>query len=255
MVTRLYVTSWWVASMTREFWVVCCKRGTNWPSQSQGDYNCLRICREGCQGSPSISPPVEVHAIQPTPPSYHWCGGKHLPSACQFRGVKCFKCKEDPVYTCVISQTDAVREFQHRWEGLANGKRYRASLSIISESMFIWLWPADKAPILQHLWARLRTYMGEEIKVKGEIQVKVCHNGQVEELLLLVVYGSGPSLLGGGGGRLVKPTKARLAEWQSLHNMHRATWSPTQNNEDERPGAELCVVSWNRCWARTEGKG
>ena len=43
-------------------------------------------------------PPIEVnvHAVQPSSqkpsPSCHRCGGKHLPSACRFRGAECFKC-------------------------------------------------------------------------------------------------------------------------------------------------------------------
>ena len=50
----------------------------------------------------------------------------------------------------------------------------------------------EKSPI------RLRTYTGEELKLVGKAVVKVCVENQEEVLDLLVVEGSGPSLLGQG---------------------------------------------------------
>ena len=43
---------------------------------------------------------------------------------------------------------------------------------------------------------KLRTYTGETLKILGSIQVRVDYQGQVEQLPLLVVNGTGPSLLG-----------------------------------------------------------
>ena len=44
--------------------------------------------------------------------------------------------------------------------------------------------------------AKLKGYAGHSIKVIGEAEVNVCHNGQQATLPLVVVKGAGPSLLG-----------------------------------------------------------
>ena len=55
-------------------------------------------------------------------------------------------------------------------------------------------------PVIRHLhWktgTRLKTYTGETIAVRGALQVNVSHNAQEARLELLVVAGSGPSLMG-----------------------------------------------------------
>ena len=68
-----------------------------------------------------------------------------------------------------------------------------ASLSIISEQTKEKLWPSKR---LLPTTAKLRTYSGEELPVKGTMKVKVLHKGhQNVELSLIVVNGQGPSLL------------------------------------------------------------
>ena len=71
-----------------------------------------------------------------------------------------------------------------------------ASASIISEVMYHKLWPCSQAPPLQLSTANLRTYSGEKLRVQGMIEVEVKYEDQVSQLPLLVVAGSGPSLLG-----------------------------------------------------------
>lgn len=43
---------------------------------------------------------------------------------------------------------------------------------------------------------KLRTYTGQEIPVKGALEVEVEHNGQCKKLALIVTEGRGPNLLG-----------------------------------------------------------
>lgn len=71
-----------------------------------------------------------------------------------------------------------------------------ASASIISEVTYRKLWPKERTPKLQTSSVRLRTYTGEWLKVLGSITVTVEYRGQREKLKLLVVSGSGPSLMG-----------------------------------------------------------
>ena len=68
-----------------------------------------------------------------------------------------------------------------------------ASVSLMSENTFRTLWPGRRvlpSPV------RLRTYLKESIPVVGCTNVNVDYNGQLCELPLVVVGGSGPSLLG-----------------------------------------------------------
>ena len=71
-----------------------------------------------------------------------------------------------------------------------------ASLSLISQTTYSQLWPEGGAPALEKSTFRLRTYTGEELKLVGKAVVKLCFENQEEVLELLVVEGSGPSLLG-----------------------------------------------------------
>ena len=87
-----------------------------------------------------------------------------------------------------------------------------ASASIISESVYRKLWPMQ--PSLQPSTVKLRTYTGEELKVLGSLPVEVDYHSQKASLHLLVVAGSGPSLLGRDW-----LAKLRL-DWQNLHRLH-----------------------------------
>ena len=70
-----------------------------------------------------------------------------------------------------------------------------ATLSVISKATYDRAW-REESPPLAPSTARLRTYTGEEIPVKGEIEVDVCHRDQQKRLTLIVTEGNGPSLLG-----------------------------------------------------------
>ena len=64
-----------------------------------------------------------------------------------------------------------------------------ASLSLVSEATYQQQWPHKR------LLPRLHTYTGEPLNVRGSLLVDVQHNNQRVKLSLLVVRGSGPSLL------------------------------------------------------------
>ena len=73
-----------------------------------------------------------------------------------------------------------------------------ATLSLISHSTLSSLLPeAELKPSI----AKLRTYTGEEIRVKGVIEVKVKYGQQTKDLTLTIVDGNGPTLLGRQGDR------------------------------------------------------
>ena len=71
-----------------------------------------------------------------------------------------------------------------------------AAASVISEKTYWALWPKQRRPQLQDTSILLRTYTGEQLKVKGQVAVAVCYGGTTMSLNLLVVAGSGPSLMG-----------------------------------------------------------
>ena len=68
-----------------------------------------------------------------------------------------------------------------------------AAASVISEKTYWALWPKQRRPHLQDTSILLRTYTGEQLKVKGQA---VCYGGTTMSLNLLVVAGRGPSLMG-----------------------------------------------------------
>ena len=88
-----------------------------------------------------------------------------------------------------------------------------ATRSVISDKTFIQLWPKDLTPPLKPTTATLKTYTGEQIKPLGVISVQVEANKQKQQLELLVVPGSGPSLLGRDW-----LSNLRL-DWAQIHNM------------------------------------
>ena len=68
-----------------------------------------------------------------------------------------------------------------------------SSVSLVSQSTFRKLWPERK---LSECNYRLRSYAEEPIKVLGCMEVEVKYKGQEVRLPLIVVEGSGPTLLG-----------------------------------------------------------
>ena len=89
------------------------------------------------------------------------------------------------------------------------------ALTLISHATFSNLWPDGSSPRLESTAVCLRTYSGEELRVVGRAVVRVRCGGQVvEDLGLVVVEGSGPSLLGRDWlGRL------RL-DWREVRKLH-----------------------------------
>lgn len=67
-----------------------------------------------------------------------------------------------------------------------------ATSSLIAESTFKDLWPVRKLESK----VRLSSYTGEQIPVLGSTRVKVEYKKMSQTLTLIVVAGSGPSLLG-----------------------------------------------------------
>ena len=91
--------------------------------------------------------------------------------------------KYDPIYiTIIVNGAPLLMEVDTG-----------ATLSVISKATYDRAW-REELPPLAPSTARLRTYTGEEIPVKGEIEVDVCHRDQQKRLTLIVTEGNGPSL-------------------------------------------------------------
>ena len=71
-----------------------------------------------------------------------------------------------------------------------------ASVSIISEATYNHHWPQRQAPALRESHVKLKTYSGEQVAVKGVMDVTVQYNEQTEQLQLVVARGNGSSSLG-----------------------------------------------------------
>ena len=71
-----------------------------------------------------------------------------------------------------------------------------ASVSIISEETYSCLWPEGQKPSLQESAITHRTYSGEQLSIKGTLNVNVQYKDQRARLQLVVATGRGPSLLG-----------------------------------------------------------
>ena len=84
----------------------------------------------------------------------------------------------------------------------------------MSENTFKTLWPGRS---LQPSSVRLRTYLKETIPVVGCTNVNVDYNGQLCELPLVVVGGSGPSLLGRDWLSHVQ------LDWQQINQVYNAS--------------------------------
>ena len=184
----------------------------------------------------TLNRPAKPHktAGQPSSTKCYRCGGQHQAKDCQFKDAECHYCKkrghiakvcrskakgrqqgkthqltreedldepddETGTYslystsskvTDPIAVTVAVNQAELRME-IDTG----ASASVISEATYQQLWKGNLPP-LQKTSIKLRTYTGETLKILGWIQVRVDYQGQVEQLPLLVVHGTGPSLLG-----------------------------------------------------------
>ena len=88
-----------------------------------------------------------------------------------------------------------------------------AAVSVISEDTYVKLWP-EQRPQLQPSTTRLKTFMGEVVKVLGTICIPVAYDGQQHQLDLLVIPGSGPSLFGRNWLQHI------TLDWAQLHHVH-----------------------------------
>ena len=71
-----------------------------------------------------------------------------------------------------------------------------ASLSIISEEVYLATWPEQERPPLEPSRVKLRTYSGDIIRAIGVVNISVTYVDQTFELSLQVVTCQGPTLLG-----------------------------------------------------------
>ena len=95
-----------------------------------------------------------------------------------------------------------------------------ASLSLISETTHSELQKLTQLPALSPSTIKLRTYSGEELEVLGQMTVTVGYQTQLHRLSLVVVRGSGPSLLGRDW-----LCKLKL-DWGQLHLLRSMTTTP-----------------------------
>ena len=103
-----------------------------------------------------------------------------------------------------------------------------ASCSIISAATYNQLWPKGQTQPLLPTKKRLCTYTRESLHVKGAIAVTVHYQGQTAELELVVVAGTGPSLLGRDWLQKIK------LDWQRLNQVQSATVKTLQHLLNKR---------------------
>ena len=164
------------------------------------------------------------------------CGGTHLPKDCYFKDVEYHFCKKRGhiAKVCRTKTKAEGHRYQHKTHqlttedeeteteteiysiyNLANNKVSEpimvtvianqaaltmevdtgASASVISEATYQQLWP-ETPPVLHPPVIKLRTYMGEVLKILGSTTVAVKYQGQTAKQPLLIIKGAGPSLLG-----------------------------------------------------------
>ena len=119
------------------------------------------------------------------------------------------------------------------------------STSIISEETYQSLWPMRGRPPLCLSNARFLTYMGEELVMKGSITVTMEYDEQKERPRLLVVAGTGPSLL---GHDLLH--KLRL-DWKSLHHLQAKPSTNLQAVLDRHGEVFRDKHRWAKCMTAT----
>lgn len=93
-----------------------------------------------------------------------------------------------------------------------------SSASIISDRTYRTVWPARQRPRLQPSSARLRTYSGEVLPVRGSITVTATYEGQSHSLTLLVVPTDGPTLFGRDWLKAIRLNWPQLNHLRSLQN-------------------------------------
>ena len=92
-----------------------------------------------------------------------------------------------------------------------------ATFSVISEATRQKVFPNET---LHHSDLVLRTYTDEAMKVKGTLNMRVKYRDQREKLVLVVVEGNGPSLLGRNWLRYIR------LDWNNIFSVRRAKMQP-----------------------------
>jgi len=169
------------------------------------------------------------------PPTCYRCGGEHLATVCRFKEAICRYCnkkghiakacrgkakqanfvesniEQDQDHEATVDTSDeAYAMFSLKGEScdpvveevLINGVPVRmeldtgASASIISQETYQFIAAQSEVPPLQNSTLKLTTYTGERIKLLGSTAVPVSYGQREETLVLHVVTGRGPSLMG-----------------------------------------------------------
>ena len=86
-----------------------------------------------------------------------------------------------------------------------------ASLSLVSEATYRELWPDTP---LHDTTVKLKTYTGTPLKVLGIMQATVCYSQQSASLPLLVIAGTGASLMGRNWLEKI------ILNWNSIHKVN-----------------------------------
>ena len=184
-----------------------------------------RPARNRRSGPPKAQPQVSSTCSR--------CGAAHSADSCKYKSATCHYCKKPGHLAKVcrkkakdlqsapsgprthqLDASDTVEEYSLYYS--SSGKPQPllvslrlnnvdvsmevdtgAALSVISEQTYRELWPnPELAPTLKPSTVKLKTYTGESIGVKGTIDVHVAYLEQESRLNLLVVAGTGPSLMG-----------------------------------------------------------
>ena len=152
-----------------------------------------RMCRSKRQQSASSTRPQQGPGAQPRSQRTHTVdtgpgGSRETPSS------------EDEEEVYAIFNLRQKKQ-PIRVEVIVNGQKLSmeldtgAALTIMSETTYYALWPQG-GPTIHQSTISLKTYTGEPIKVRGRAEVQVEYNDQTLQLPILVVEGSGPTLLG-----------------------------------------------------------
>ena len=94
---------------------------------------------------------------------------------------------------CIISPDPQYNHWWCQWVNNVDLKMELdtgTSVSIISEATYNHHWPQGQAPALRESHVKLKTYSGEQVAVKGVVDVTVQYNDQTEQLQLMVARGN-----------------------------------------------------------------
>ena len=185
--------------------------------------------------SASRRSPPRIASLKPSqgqPRDCFRCGGKHKPSECKFKEATCHFCKKrghtaracrskarqtsppekksthrvDREYSVEPEEPKGLYHVEgksrpaYMVELSVNGAQLQmevdtgAATTLISEETYRILW--KQPPKLKPTTTRLRTYSGQQLVVVGTLKVQAKYEAQSADDWLLVVKGSGPTLLG-----------------------------------------------------------